>query len=123
MKVINDHVEARRGKSPDTGRLQNIIDYPRHIRFSSKFESVAKIQNDLRRQKIFHMEFSPGLCSTKTQVTLDGVYVPNRPILKSTAAKYVNEFIREKGNLDSEPIVKPKEELIKIFGDPTPNDP
>lgn len=35
----------------------------------------------------------------------------------------MNEFIREKGNLDTEPIVKPKDELIKIFGDPKdPND-
>ena len=58
------------------------------------------------------------MSSMKSQVTMDGVYIPNRPILKVNAAKYVNEYIREKGNLDSEPIVKPKDELIKIFGDP-----
>ena len=72
----------------------------------------------MRRQKIFHKEFSPGYNSMKSQVTMDGVYIPNRPITKTNAAKYVNEYIREKGNLDSEPIVKPKDELVKIFGDP-----
>ena len=54
--------------------FQNIIDYPRHIRFSHNFESVAKTQNELRRQKVFHREFSPFINSTKNQVILDGVY-------------------------------------------------
>lgn len=73
----------------------------------------------MRRQRIFHREFAPAFCSDKNQVILDGVYVPNKPILKSNAEMYVNEFIRAKGNLKTEPVVKPKSELIKVYGKPT----
>lgn len=41
--------------------------------------------------------------------------------MKKNAEMYVNEFIRGRGNLKGEPIVKPKEELIKIFGNPNPS--
>ena len=30
----------------------------------------------------------------------------------------MNEFIRERGNLKSEPIVQPKNDVIKVLGDP-----
>ena len=53
----------------------------------------------MRRQRIFHKEFSPSFCSDKNQAILEGVYIPNRPVLKSNAETYVNEFIRAKGNL------------------------
>ena len=97
---------------------QNIIDYPRHIRISNQYESVAKVQNDLRRQRVFHSEFQPALMSTKNQVILEGVYKPNEPISREHASQFVNEFIRERGNLKTEPVVQPKRDVIKILGDP-----
>ena len=79
---------------------------------------MAKVQNDLRRQLVFHSEFQPELMSTKNQVILEGVYKPNAPISRSHAKQFVNEFIRERGNLKSEPVVQPKRDVIKILGDP-----
>lgn len=76
------------------------------------------MQNDLRRQLVFHSEFQPELMSTKNQVILEGVYKPNAPISRSHAKQFVNEFIRERGNLKSEPVVQPKRDVIKILGDP-----
>lgn len=95
---------------------QNIIDYPRHIRFSSKFESVAKIQNDMRRQKIFHKEFQPHLNDSAQLAILEGVYKPNQPIDKDSSTQYVNEFIRKQGKMYKEPHVKPMKDVIKIYG-------
>ena len=31
---------------------------------------------------------------------------------------YINEYLRQRGNLEEEPVVKPKQDLIKIIGDP-----
>lgn len=95
---------------------QDIIDYPRHLRFSSKFESVAKIQHDMRRQKIFHLEFDPSINSQNHLAILEGVYEPNKQITQLSASQNVHEFIRKRGNIDQEPNVKPIKDLVKIFG-------
>ena len=77
----------------------DIIDYPRHIRFSSNFASVSQIQNKMRRQRVFHREFAPAFCSDGNQANLEGVYIPNKQILYENAVQNVHEFTRARGNM------------------------
>ena len=73
----------------------------------------------MRRQNIFHTEFSANFSSEKNQKILEGVYVPNQTINQNSAETNVNEFIRTRGNLDQEIDVKAMSELVKIYGRPS----
>ena len=46
----------------------------------------------------------------------EGVYEPNKPIDKESSSQYVNEFIRNQGKMETEPVVKPMKDVIKIYG-------
>ena len=40
---------------------QHIIDYPRHIHFSNRTQSVKELKNQFLRHNLFRHEFSPRL--------------------------------------------------------------
>ena len=54
------------------------INYPRHVRVSSDIQTVADMQDKLRRNKVFRDQFDPELNSAKNQVIYNGVYLPNK---------------------------------------------
>ena len=103
------HVKKSKSYARRTGKLQEIIDYPRHIRVSSEFESVAEVQSQLRKQRVYLHEFDSNLTNTKNLKILEGVYVPNEPVGKEYNEMYVNEFIRLRGNFSKG---EPRDETI-----------
>jgi len=80
--------------------VQDIVDYPREIRITSEFQSVAKFQDKLRRQTIFHKEFDPELHDGMSQQLYEGVYIPNEKFAKENTEQDINAFVREKGNIN-----------------------
>jgi hypothetical protein len=46
------------------------------------------------------------------------VHGPNVTINPEKESMHVYEYLRERGNLDEMPKVKPAKEIVKIFGDP-----
>ena len=67
---------------------------------------------------MFHNEYLPQLNTTKHQAIYEGVYELNQPIDPGQLKQSVIEFLRKRGNLENEPVVKPRADVIKIFGDP-----
>ena len=116
FEIKKDEVVNKRHSSHQKFLRQDIIDYPRHLRFSSNHETVAKIQYDMRRQKIFHKEYDPAINSQNHLAVLEGVYNMNEPVEKVQAEIPVHEFIRQRGNIEKEPNVKQMKDLVKIFG-------
>jgi hypothetical protein len=96
-----DSISKNTGSKKKCDILQDIIDYPRHIRISSDFESVGMKQHELRKQTCFHHEFDPNLNDPRSKQVLDGVYVPNQITSSMTEDQSLTEFIRYRGNLGS----------------------
>ena len=102
------------------------------MRFSSKDkdETVERLQNRLRMNRIRHTKFRPGLANTYAKYFFEGVYVPNQPESESFAT--CNDMILKSGNYLKvfDKNRRPLEELVqfnsfyykKVFGHPMPND-
>ena len=55
----------------------NVIDYPRHVRLTSRLESLATTRDALRQQKFFHHKFDTDLSDYAHRHLYKDVYVPN----------------------------------------------
>ena len=58
-------------------KINNIIDYPKNIRFSSDFVSTEDFQNKLRKQLFFHKDFDEKLNDKESRFLYSKVYYPN----------------------------------------------
>ena len=86
--------------SASTTRTQQIIDYPRHLHFSSDFKSVADAHHVIRRQKVFHRDFEPRMNDAHhrnlTEKLNASAYISNQIGNLEEANEYVTEFVKRR---------------------------
>lgn len=71
---------------------------PRCMRFASKDaeETVERLQNRMRMNRIRHTKFRPGLANSYAKYFFEGIYVPNNP--ETENFKTCNDMILKSGN-------------------------
>ena len=101
------------------------------MRFASKDaeETVEKLQDRMRMNRIRHTKFRPGLANSYAKYFFEGIYVPNKP--ESENFKTCNDMILKSGNYLKvfDKNKRPLDELVqfnafiykKVFGRPMPN--
>ena len=68
------------------------------MRFASKDaeETVERLQNRMRMNRIRHTKFRPGLANSYAKYFFEGIYVPNNP--ETENFKTCNDMILKSGN-------------------------
>lgn len=94
---------AKLFKQSSQHQVQQIIDFPRHMRFSSQYQSLQETQNLLRHQRIFHKEYEPRMHDKAQKKLYSSVYTPNNASLsKENEEMYVVEYFKQKKHLKND---------------------